>query len=378
MPNRIKVLITGSNGFLGSNLIKSINSNDDIDVVKIPRDMYSDISSYLDSDVNIIFHLAGVNRPKCVNEFDKYNSELTNILCLELEKFVKNNNKKISVVYSSSIQAELDNPYGKSKLKAESYLIDFCKRFELPLYVYRLSNLFGKWSRPNYNSVVATFCYNIANNLPIEVQDPKKEIQLTYIDDVITEFLSIINSDNRSYSKNPIYYIDKIHITSLGKLAQYINKFHNERKDLFIENVGDGFLRKLYSTYLSYIPPNDFSYLIPKYSDKRGDFVEMLKTPASGQFSYFTAKKGVTRGNHYHHTKNEKFLVIKGIAEFNFINIKTFQEFSLVTTGDKPEIVDSIPGWSHSIKNIGDVDLIVALWANEVFDTERPDTYYYK
>ena len=378
MSNTKKILVTGSNGFLGSNLIKSINSNNEIDIVQINREMFLDISKYLDSDSNIIFHFAGVNRPKKVSEFEKYNSDLTNRLCFELEKFIKTNQKKFTIVYASSIQAKLDNPYGKSKLKAENYLINLCKKFDFPLYIYRLPNLFGKWCKPNYNSVVATFCYNVANNLPIKVSEPEKEIQLTYIDDVITEFLNIIACDNRTYSNNPIFYIDNVHSISLEKLAYYIKRFHKERKDLFIQNVGDGFLRKLYSTYLSYTSPKNFSYLIPKYSDERGDFVEMLKTTSSGQFSYFTAKKGVTRGNHYHHTKNEKFLVIKGIAKFYFINIKTLEKFSLITNGDTPEIVDSIPGWSHSIKNIGESDLVVALWANEVFNPKNPDTFHYK
>ncbi len=377
MNTKIRVLVTGSQGFLGANLVCSLKQNNNIQIIPISRENYHKLDSKLLSDVNYIFHLAGVNRPRSLNQFEQGNSLLTKEICRKIESSFPYRTNKLTIIYSSSIQVDLDNPYGQSKLRAEESLIKLSQKFNIPLYIYRLSNLFGKWSKPDYNSVVATFCHNIARGLPIKINDPKTEVELTYIDDVISEFVNLINNEGNDYDIKPIKYIESTYKISLDDLSSKITKYHKSRKLLKIEEVANGFNRKLYATYLAYLQPKDFSYNVPKYVDERGDFVEFLKTNNSGQFSYFTANPGVVRGNHYHHTKNEKFFVIKGVAKFTFTNINTLEKYELVASNEESQVIDSIPGWAHSVKNIGEDELIVLLWCNEVFDREKPDTYPY-
>lgn len=364
----MKVLITGANGFVAKNLSVHLSERQGIEVLTFTRDNSIDELSLLIRDVDFIFHLAGVNRPKNVEEFKLGNSDLTADLCSAIEE----SGKKVPVAFGSSIQAVLNNPYGKSKLAAEQALLGFSERTGNPIYLFRLPNVFGKWCKPNYNSAVATFCHNIARNLPIQINDASALIQLVYVDDVINRFISIMDG---AVAKEVYCNVDPVYEVTVGNLVEKINAFKVSRNTLVTERVGAGFDRALHSTYLSYLLPEDFSYDLVKHGDSRGVFVEVLKTKDSGQFSYFTAHPGITRGGHYHNTKTEKFLVLKGEAVFKFRHIMTDEYYELKTSGQEPTIVETVPGWTHDITNIGDDEMLVMLWANEIFDKDHPDTY---
>lgn len=364
----MRVLITGANGFVGKNLIAHLSERDDIEVIRFTRD--DDVTQLptLMNGVDFVFHLAGVNRPQDPKEFLSGNTDLTQALC----NAISASGRQVPVLYTSSIQAELDNLYGKSKLGAEDALTALEAHIGSPVYLFRLPNVFGKWARPNYNSAVATFCHNIARGLPVNINDPQAVINLVYIDDVINQFMSVMDgssSSSRFVCVSPQYSI------TVEALVSQLEAFRESRSTLISEPVGTGLIRALYSTYVSYLPPESFTYQIPKYGDQRGVFVEMLKTGDSGQFSYFTAHPGVTRGGHYHHSKTEKFLVIKGRACFRFKHIVSDEFYELFTTGEQPEIVETVPGWTHDITNVGEEEMIVMLWANEIFDRQLPDTY---
>jgi len=366
----MRVLVTGSNGFIGKNLIIRLNELG-IQVLTYTRESSTQNLEGLIKDTDFVVHLAGENRPKDEKDFDVVNARLTMSICDALRSLGKNT----PIILASSTQAEFDNAYGKSKLNAEIALKVLEVDTGCPVYVYRLPGVFGKWCKPNYNSVVATFCYNISHNLPIQVNNPDFELSLVYIDDVVEEFVKIIQGakdDKKELLVQPEYKI------KLGDLAGQIKMFKDSRDSLVTERVGSGLVSKLYSTYLSYIPPEQFSYSIPSYSDERGMFAEMLKTKDSGQFSFFTAGPGVTRGGHYHHSKTEKFLVIQGEARFGFRHVALDETHEIVTTSKELKIVETVPGWSHDITNIGTEDMIVMLWANEIFDPDNPDTITYK
>lgn len=366
----MNVLVTGSNGFIGTNLIIRLNELS-IQVATYTRENSIHDLKDLIRDADCVVHLAGENRPKDEKDFNVVNSGLTSSICDAVRSLGTNT----PIILASSTQAEFDNAYGKSKLDAETALKALEDDTGCPVYLYRLPGVFGKWCKPNYNSVVATFCYNISQNLPIQVNDPDFELTLVYIDDVIEEFVEIINeasNNKKELSVQPEYKI------KLGDLANKINILKESRNSLITEKVGTGFDRKLYSTYLSYLSPEQFTYLIPSYGDERGIFAEMLKTKDSGQFSFFTAGPGVTRGDHYHHSKTEKFLVIKGEAKFGFRHIASNEMHEIITSSKVLKIVETVPGWSHNITNIGTDDIIVMLWANEIFDLENPDTIAYK
>jgi UDP-2-acetamido-2,6-beta-L-arabino-hexul-4-ose reductase len=359
------VLVTGANGFIGKNLCWRLQELG-IEVLPIVRDSsLADLQSAADR-CDFVFHLAGVNRPQDPAEFHSGNVVSTELLCSVLTA----TNKAIPIAYTSSVQATADNPYGSSKLQAETCIFDYAKSTGAKAYVYRLSNVFGKWCRPNYNSAVATFCHNTIRELPITINDPVAPLKLVYIDDVIEGFLSLFNHPAETGFKE----IATVYATTVGEVAKSIESFKESRNTLITDKVGTGLIRALYSTYVSYLPTAAFSYKVPKYGDPRGVFVEMLKTPDAGQFSFFTAHPGITRGEHYHHTKTEKFLVIKGKAHFGFRQIDTNETYEVITDGDEPEIVETVPGWTHNITNIGEEEMIVMLWANEIFDREKPDT----
>lgn len=366
----MKVLVTGANGFIGKNLLVHLREQG-VEVAQFTRGMSSqDLASAL-HEVDFVFHLAGINRPKETAEFATGNAGLTEQLC----ELIRATGRSIPVIYTSSIQAEADNPYGASKLSAETALLALQKDTGAPVYLYRLPNVFGKWSRPNYNSAVATFCHNIANDIAIQINDPVALVNLVYVDDVIQDFMRLMQARPSGVLRpeiSPSYQI------SVGALADQINAFNGGRETMLTEAVGTGLTRALYATYLSFLRPEQFSYPLVAHADPRGRFVEMLKTKDAGQFSFFTAHPGITRGGHYHHTKNEKFLVIQGKARFGFRHIVTGETYELLTDGDKPEVVETVPGWSHDIKNIGDNEMIVMLWANEIFDRAHPDTVTYK
>jgi UDP-2-acetamido-2,6-beta-L-arabino-hexul-4-ose reductase len=362
----VSVLVTGANGFVGMNLVVHLRENG-IEPVLFTRGMnLSDLKTALINS-EFIFHLAGANRPIDVSDFSEDNSVLTRKLC----DLVYESGRSIPVLYTSSTQAELNNPYGESKLAAESSLINLEKSTGSPVYLYRLSNIFGKWSKPNYNSVVATFCHNVVKSLPIQINDPTAQLYLTYIDDVVADFLRLMKERPSGVMWPKVY---PIYTITVGQLADQIMAFKTSRETATVEAVGVGLTRALYATYLSFQRPEQFSYPLSVHADSRGRFVEILKTKDSGQFSFFTAPPGITRGGHYHHSKNEKFLVMQGKAKFRFRHLITGEIFELYTDGGKPEIVETVPGWSHDIMNIGDTEMIVMLWANEIFDRERPDT----
>lgn len=319
------------------------------------------------AQADFIFHLAGINRPQTEAEFAQGNTDLTQALCDALRA----SGRAVPVIYTSSIQAQRDNAYGSSKRGAEDALRAFSAASGAPVYIYRLPNVFGKWCRPNYNSAVATFCHNIAQGLPVQINDPAAQIELVYIDDVIAAFLDVMQQ-----TPMPAEYqeVQPVYRISVGALAQQLQTFKDSRANLVTEAVGGGLTRALYSTFITYFTPEQFSYPLVKHEDPRGVFVEVLKTHDAGQFSFFTAHPGITRGGHYHHTKTEKFLVIKGEARFGFRHIDSGARHQHCTSAKSPEVVETIPGWSHDITNIGDEEMIVMLWANEIFDRQHPDT----
>jgi UDP-2-acetamido-2,6-beta-L-arabino-hexul-4-ose reductase len=317
---------------------------------------------------DVVVHLAGTNRPRDEREFAEGNGDFTRRVC----EAIREAGRPLPLILASSAQAELDNPYGRSKRLAEDHVFRLHGETGSPVAVYRLPGVFGKWARPNYNSVVATFCHNTAHGLPLSIHDPQARLRLVYIDDVVHDFLRRIEGD---WPRDGWSTVAPVYETTVGEVAELVRSFRATRDTLMIERVGTGVIRALYSTYISYLPPEQFAYKVPKYSDQRGVFAEVLKTPDCGQFSFFTAHPGVTRGSHYHHTKTEKFVVIRGTARFRFRHILDGRAFELTANGETPQVVETVPGWAHDITNIGDSDMIVMLWANEVFERQRPDTF---
>lgn len=363
----MKVLVTGSNGFIAKNLIANTSQDNRFIISTYSRKNNQQDLFKLVNDSDAVVHLAGANRPESNDYFFKDNIELTVNLCQCLES----SQKKTPIIFSSTTQSNLDNPYGKSKLEAEKVIKSYGKKTGSKVHIYRLPNVFGKWAKPNYNSVVATFCHNIAGDLPIVVDDPGKELDLVYIDDLIKEFVSILISDKSPEVEPPF----PVYSIKLGQLAELIKSFRQSRINLTVGSVGSGLTRALYATYLSYYKPSHFSYKLKQHNDDRGGFAEFLKTQDSGQISFFTVNPGCTRGGHFHHTKNEKFLVVKGNAKFRFRNILTNEKYELDVNEDLLEVVETIPGWVHDISNLGTTKMIVMLWANEIFNEKMPDTY---
>jgi len=367
------ILVTGSAGFIGKNLIVKLQELDNVAIKSFDKeDIIETLKKYLQAS-DFIFHLAGVNRPKNVEEFEKDNVSLTKILIKLLEEM----DKKIPIVLTSSIQAELDNPYGKSKKRAEDELIKYYNKNYTPIYIYRLPNVFGKWSRPNYNSVVSTFCYNISHNLDITISNPTKELELVYIDDVINEFISLLDKEERDLGKY-FYNIKRTFRVTLGELVDKLYKIKDTRKTLIVPDLSDIFMKYLHATYLSYLEQDDFLYEIDSKEDVRGDFAELIKSESFGQVSISRSKKGAIRGNHYHNTKNEKFCVIQGKAVIKLRNILNDIIISYYVSDKKIEVIDIPPGYTHSIENLtdGNGEMILLIWANEIFNPENPDTYY--
>ena len=371
LKNR-RILVTGANGFIGQNLVVRLGELEGVSLLTFVRGDDLVTLSQLLSQADAVVHLAGENRPADPAAFSEVNAGLTEILCDAIRNEHAASGRRIALLLASSTQAEQDNPYGRSKLAAEQAVEQLAADIGNDVRVFRLPGVFGKWCKPNYNSVVATFCHNLARGLPIQIHDPGALLRLVYIDDVVSSFIQVLAKPKSGFS---FEQVEPEYSLTLGQLADQIRAFDACRTSLMSERVGTGLVRALYATYVSYLPREKFSYEVPAHGDARGVFVEMLKTPDSGQFSYFTAHPGVTRGGHYHHTKTEKFLVIKGEALFRFRHILTDEFIELHTSGSSPQVVDTIPGWSHDITNIGDTELVVMLWANEIFDRDRPDTY---
>ena len=371
----MKVLISGANGFVGKNLQLQLAERNDVEVVCFTREHAVMQLPVMLEDVDLVFHLAGINRPLHPAEFAAGNTDLTVALCMALAGVAEATGRKVPVAFTSSTQAALDSPYGASKRAAEDALFALQRQYGVPVHVFRLPNVFGKWCKPNYNSAVATFCHNVARDLPITVNDPDAPLTLMYVDDVLQRFIQLMDGADASVDTNGFAVASPQYTTTVGEVANLIQAFKDSRQTLLTERVGTSLARALYATYVSYLPPEAFTYTVPMYSDPRGVFAEMLKTPECGQFSYFTAHPGVTRGGHYHHSKTEKFLVIKGQASFRFRHMHTGEAYELITRGEKAEVVETVPGWTHDITNIGTEEMIVMLWANEVFDRQRPDTF---
>lgn len=367
----MRIMVTGANGFIGKNLLQHLAERADLEVVAFTRDNNPSNLKFLLDGVDFVFHLAGVNRPQDENDYATSNTVLTQYLC----DAILDTGRSIPIVFTSSIQSSQNNAYGNSKRVAEKVLFSAHHASDLPIHIFRLPNVFGKWCKPNYNSVVATFCYNIARGLPININNLSAKLELVFVDDLIERFIQLMDGGKAKLDPHGFEIISPKYTTTVGDLARQIEIFQQSRSTLMIERVGAGLMRALYSTYVSYLPVTAFSYPVSKHKDQRGDFVEMLKTPDCGQFSYFTVHPGITRGSHYHHTKTEKFLVVKGIARFKFRHIITNETYEFVTSVEKGEIVETVPGWTHNITNIGDEEMIVMLWANEVFDHQKPDTY---
>jgi UDP-2-acetamido-2,6-beta-L-arabino-hexul-4-ose reductase len=362
-----KVLVTGANGFIGKNLVLRLREQARVEILTYVRGQEDAALDEALGQCDAVVHLAGENRPVDIQAFADVNTGLTERICLGLRAL----GKTIPVLLASSAQAELENPYGRSKLAAEQAVQALASDNSNPVAIYRLPGVFGKWCKPNYNSVVATFCHNKANDLPVQINDANASIRLVYVDDVVTSILLQLETCWKGVVR-PI--VEPQYTITLGELSAKIDAFKNCRKTLESERVGTGLTRALYATYVSYLPFEKFSYKVPVHGDARGVFVEMLKTPDAGQFSFFTAHPGITRGGHYHHTKTEKFLVIKGCARFGFRHMLTNEVHYLETKGDQPQIVETVPGWTHDITNIGTEEMVVMLWANEIFDRAKPDT----
>lgn len=366
----MKILVTGSQGFVGKNLIAELRNRGYNNIFEYTRDTDESLLEEYTKECEFVYHLAGVNRPKDEKEFMEGNFGFT----FELLEFLKKHNNKAPVLITSSIQVERDNPYGKSKKAGEDLLFNYNRETGVKVLVYRLANLFGKWSRPNYNSVLSTFCHNIARDMEIQVNDPEVELSLSYIDDVVKEFINAMEGNptqNKEFCIVPV-----VHNVKLGKLAELIKSFRDSRQDLFIPDMEDPFIKKLYSTYLSYLPEDKFSYDLKMNVDNRGSFTEFLKSPERGQVSINVSKPGITKGNHWHHTKNEKFLVVSGQGIIRFRKIGSDKIIEYSVSGDKLEVVDIPTGYTHSILNIGEFDMVTVMWVNECFDSDNLDTYF--
>jgi UDP-2-acetamido-2,6-beta-L-arabino-hexul-4-ose reductase len=362
------VLVTGARGFVGRNLCAVLRRMETVRLVELDQDHAAEDLEDALKHVDVVFHLAGVNRPEKDEEFFTGNTGSTEDLCNLLRGLGRNP----KIILSSSIQAELENPYGASKRRAEEVLRRFAGETGAECVVHRFKNLFGKWCRPNYNSVTATFCHNFAHGLPIRISDPTRELELTYIDVVVEAFVSELRPGRPGFR-----FAEPLPGTrvALGELAEKIQACRDVRTSLRLPDFNNTFERALYATYLSYLDDGDFAYRLEMRSDQRGSLAEFLKSPSMGQIFVSRTGPGVTRGNHYHHTKTEKFLVLEGEALIRFRHIESGQVIEYRVCGEEFRVLDIPPGYTHSLENVGRGDLVTLFWASEIFDLERPDTY---
>ena len=380
----MNILVTGANGFVGKNLVWALNNiadgkrncrymNQDITIFSYDIDTPEELLDEYCKKCDFVYHLAGVNRPEKEEDFMKGNFGFASVLLDTLKKY----NNKAPVVVTSSIQAALDNPYGRSKKAGEDLLFDYAKETGAKVMVYRLPNLFGKWCRPNYNSVIATFCHNIANDLEITINDREYVLTLAYIDDVIDEFLKAA-AGKESYDDNNVFCdVTVKHKVKLGEIADLLYEFKKSRNNRYIPDMAEGsFEKKLYSTYLSYLKLDDFLYPLKMNCDDRGSFTEMFKSKANGQVSVNISKPGIVKGNHWHDTKNEKFVVVSGKGVIRFRKAGEDEVVEYFVSGDKIEVVDIPVGYTHNIENLGEEDMVTIMWCNECFDPNKPDTYF--
>lgn len=377
----MNILVTGAQGFMGKNLIATLEAIRDgkdnshgltQDITVLAFDLDTD-PAMLDSfcqQADFVCHLAGVNRPKDSAEFMEGNFGFTSTL---LETLKKHGNKA-PVLITSSIQAALDNPYGHSKKAGEDLMFAYSRQTYAPVYVYRLPNAFGKWTRPNYNSAIATFCYNIARGLPITVNDRSVQMKLVYIDDIVAEIIRAMNG--RPTRHGDFCEVRPVHEASLGDIVDLLESFPETRQNLQVIQLDNPLVKKLYSTYLSFLPEDAFSYPLNTHTDLRGSFTEVLRTPDRGQVSINISKPGITKGNHWHHTKNEKFLVVQGRGVIRFRRIGDDKVIEYPVNGEELRVVDIPTGYTHNIENAGEADMVTLMWANEPFDPQKPDTFF--
>lgn len=366
----MNILITGANGFVGKNLVATLEQNEEYNLLKVTRDTSSTELKEFTKIADFVFHLAGVNRPKNEVEFVQGNVDFTQLLLDSL----KEANNKAPILLTSSIQAKNNTPYGLSKKAGEDRVFQYAENNDVEVFVYRLPNLFGKWSRPNYNSVIATFSYKIARNEEITVNDPNVELSLVYIDDLIEEFLKALDGKPTKDGKYRI--VPVVHKKKLGFIADQLKEFKESRNNRIISNLNDDFVMKLYSTYLNFLSTDDFSYSLITHADQRGSFTEIVKSPYAGQVSVNVSKPGITKGEHWHHTKNEKFLVVTGEGIIRFRDYFSDEVIEYKVSADKLEVVDIPTGYTHSIINTGNTDMVTIMWVNEMFDPNNPDTYF--
>ncbi len=386
----MNILITGAKGFIGKNLLAELTNikegkakhnslSADITLFEFDIDTDPSLLGTYCQKADFVFHLAGVNRPKDQSEFMEGNFGFTS----ELLNALKKHNNTCPIMISSSIQVELDNLYGASKKAGEDLLLNYSKETGAAVYIYRFPNVFGKWCRPNYNSAVATFCHNIAHSLPIQVNDPNVEMTLVYIDDVVQELINCL--EEKTTKEGDYCKVTTEYKIKLGEIVEHIHSFKATRDNKSVPNFGDLFIKKLYSTYLSYLPSDQFSYPLKMNVDDRGSFTEIIKTIDRGQISVNISKPGITKGQHWHHTKTEKFVVVsgKGLIQLRKIGLdqngEPYPIINYEMSGEKIEVVDMIPGYTHNIINLSETEnLVTLMWCNEIFDPQKPDTFFEK
>ncbi len=378
----MKILITGAKGFVGKNLSaelknirdgkdKSFSLTNDLEICEFDIDTDKSLLDGFCRDCDFVFNLAGVNRPQNEEDFMNGNFGFASELLDTLKKY----NNTCPVMLSSSIQAQLQNPYGISKKAGEDLFFEYGRETGAKILVYRFPNVFGKWCRPNYNSAVATFCNNIANDLPITVNDRNHKMTLVYIDDVVAELINALTGNETKDGE--FCRVPTEHSVTLGEIVDLLYSFKESRETKAVPDMTDGsFSKKLYSTYLSYLPTDKFSYPLKMNVDNRGSFTEILRTVNNGQFSVNISKPGITKGQHWHHTKNEKFLVVSGTGVIRFRKIGEDKVYEYFVSGDKLEVVDIPTGYTHNIENLGTDDMVTFMWCNECFNPDKPDTFF--
>jgi UDP-2-acetamido-2,6-beta-L-arabino-hexul-4-ose reductase len=364
------ILVTGAAGFIGKHVCLALARRGDCKVIKFDMDTDASLLANYVSKADAVIHLAGINRPEKEEDFFKGNAGFTGDLC----GMLLNDGRGIPVIVSSSIQAVRDNPYGQSKLAAEQALLDYRRRSGATVHIYRLPNVFGKWSRPNYNTVVATFCHNISRGLPVVVNDRDAMLQLVYIDDVVAEFVGIICGAKDADVSSPA--VEPVHSIRLGELHDMVVSFRENRRKGLLANLSDPFVKAMYSTYLSFLEEDDFAYQVDMKVDDRGWLFELVKSRCAGQIFVSKTKPGITRGNHYHDSKVEKFCVIQGRGVIRFRHVLGGGVIEYPVDDEEIKVVDIPPGLTHSIENTGEVEMITLFWANEIFDPGNPDTYF--
>lgn len=365
----MKVFITGAKGFLGKNLSETLKQRKDMHLLLYDTDTDPMLLNTYAKECDFVFHLAGVNRPTDEKDYaqnETFTQQLLEVLC--------QSQNAVPILYSSSIQAALDNPYGRSKKAAEDLIFAYGREKSVPVYVYRLPNLFGKWCRPNYNSAVATFCHNAANGLPISVHDPNASVQLAYVDDVAAEFLLAV--EGKPHKTDAFCSVEPAYRTTVGTVAKLIASFRDGRENLLLPNTGDPLTRALYATYLTYLPEDGIRQALKTNADQRGSFTELFHTADRGQVSVNIIRPGMIKGNHWHHTKNEKFIAVSGYGVIRLRKLGEEKSLTYVVSGDRPESIDIPPGYVHNIENLGGTDMVTVIWASENFDPAKPDTYF--